>query len=33
MTDDCDETGRLAVPAALGHRAAETAGPARHAAA
>ena len=33
ILEGCDETGRLAVPAALGHRAAETAGPARHAAA
>jgi protein ImuA len=33
IVEGCDETGRLAVPAALGHRAAETAGPARHAAA
>jgi protein ImuA len=33
IVEGCDETGCLAVPAALGHRAAETAGPARHAAA
>lgn len=33
ILEGCDETGRLAVPAALGHRAAETAGPARAAAA
>ena len=33
IVEGCDETGRLAVPAALGHRTAETAGPARHAAA
>ena len=33
IVEGSDETGRLAVPAALGHRAAETAGPARHAAA
>ncbi len=31
--EGCDETGRLAVPAALGHRAAETVGTARAAAA
>ena len=33
IVEGCDETGRLAVPAALGHRAAKTAGPVRHAAA
>nr|WP_201781270.1 protein ImuA [Sphingomonas sp. Leaf357] len=33
LLEGCDETGRLAVPAALGHRTAETAGTARHAAA
>ncbi|MGI4878906.1 MAG: hypothetical protein ACRYG4_15615 [Janthinobacterium lividum] len=33
ILEGCDETGCLAVPAALGHRTAETAGPARHAAA
>jgi len=33
ILEGCDETGCLAVPAALGHRAAETAGPARYAAA
>lgn len=33
IVEGCDETGCLAAPAALGHRAAETAGPARHAAA
>ena len=33
IVEGCDETGCLAVPAALGHRAAETAGPARYAAA
>ena len=33
IVEGSDDTGRLAVPAALGHRAAETAGPARHAAA
>ena len=33
IVEGCDETGRLAVPAALGHRAAETAGAARAAAA
>ena len=33
IVEGCDETGRLAVPAALGHRAAETAGTARAAAA
>lgn len=33
IVEGCDETGCLAVPAALGHRTAETAGPARHAAA
>jgi protein ImuA len=31
--EGCDETGRLAVPAASAHRSAEAAGPARHAAA
>ncbi len=33
IVEGCDETGCLAVPAALGHRTAETAGPARYAAA
>ena len=33
IVEGSDETGRLAVPAALGHRAAETAGTVRHAAA
>jgi protein ImuA len=33
ILEACDETGRLAVPAALGRRAAETAGAARSAAA
>lgn len=33
IVEGCDETGRLAVPAALGHRTAETAGPVRFAAA
>jgi protein ImuA len=33
ILEGCDETGCLAVPAALGHRAAETAGPLRFAAA
>jgi protein ImuA len=33
IVEGCDETGRLAVPAALGHRAAEAVGTARHAAA
>ena len=33
ILEGCDETGCLAVPAALGHRAAETAGPPRFAAA
>ena len=33
IVEGCDETGRLAVPAALGHRAAETAGTVRAAAA
>jgi protein ImuA len=33
IVEGCDETGRLAVPAALGHRAAETVGPVRYAAA
>lgn len=33
IVEGCDETGRLAVPAALGHRTAETAGTARSAAA
>lgn len=33
IVEGCDETGCLAVPAALGHRAAETAGSARYAAA
>ena len=33
IVEGCDETGRLAVPAALGHRAAETAGTDRQAAA
>lgn len=33
IVEGCDETGCLAVPAALSHRAAETAGPARYAAA
>jgi protein ImuA len=33
IVEGCDETGRLAVPAALGHRAAEATGSARHAAA
>lgn len=33
IVEGCDETGRLAVPAALGHRTAETAGPVRYAAA
>jgi protein ImuA len=33
IVEGCDETGRLAVPAALSHRTAETAGPARQAAA
>ncbi len=33
IVEGCDETGRLAVPAALGHRAAETAGTVRVAAA
>jgi len=33
IVEGCDETGRLAVPAALGHRAAETAGTVRTAAA
>jgi protein ImuA len=33
IVEGCDETGRLAVPAALSHRTAETVGPARHAAA
>ena len=33
IVEGCDETGRLAVPAALGHRTAETAGAARYAAA
>lgn len=32
ILEGCDETGRLAVPAALGHRAAETVGPRRYAA-
>ena len=32
IVEGCDQTGRLAVPAALGHRAAETAGPLRAAA-
>jgi len=33
VVEGCDETGRLAVPAALSHRTAETAGPVRFAAA
>ena len=33
IVEGCDETGRLAIPAALGHRAAETAGTLRAAAA
>lgn len=33
IVEGCDETGRLAVPAELGHRAAETVGTARYAAA
>jgi protein ImuA len=33
LLEGCDETGRLAVPAALGHRTAETAGSAHYAAA
>ena len=33
ILEGCDETGCLAVPAAFGHRAAETVGPARYAAA
>ena len=33
IVEGCDATGCLAVPAALGHRTAETAGPARYAAA
>ncbi|WP_260923185.1 ImuA family protein [Novosphingobium sp. 9] len=33
IVEGCDATGRLAVPALLGHRTAEAAGPVRHAAA